>query len=146
MGNELENQRPKIITLFVTLTFLFCGIMILFAVVPDSVFNPDNNPDNVRNPYIQFGDVAISLIKIIGGILLLRMKKMGFYLYTLGEIAYVAMLIPQTLDEIEKADNYMFPADMPVDPAILVAGFSGLLILCSIIWISVYASRLRQMT
>ncbi len=144
---ESLGQRPTIITLFSILTITFCVIMIVLAIVPEDVFNGDDaGTSPPRDMTFRIVDIVIALIKVGGAIFLLQMKKMGFYLYTLGEILYVGSLIYVTKQQLDFYDGMIFPADLQLDPTIFITITAAVLIVGSIIWISVYVSKLKDMT
>lgn len=144
---ESLGQRPTIITLFSILTITFCVIMIVLAIVPEDVFNGDDaGTSPPRDMTFRIVDIVIALIKVGGAIFLLQMKKMGFYLYTFGEILYVGSLIYVTKQQLDFYDGMIFPADLQLDPTIFITITAAVLIVGSIIWISVYASKLKDMT
>lgn len=143
---ESLGQRPTIITLFSILTITFCVIMIVLAIVPEDVFNGDDaGTSPPRDMTFRIVDIVIALIKVAGAVFLLQMKKIGFYLYTIGEILYVGSLIYVTKQQLDFYDGMIFPADLQLDPTIFITITAAVLIVGSIIWISVYASKLKDM-
>ena len=141
-----ESQRPTILTIFVILTLVNCGLSLLFALVPDSVFNGFGDaPSPPREPAFQIADVVLALAKIGGAVFLLRMQKMGFYIYTIAEIGVVGLLLYTTFTTLEYYENMIFDANLSMDPSVFIILTAAVLIISSIVWIGVYASQLKNL-
>ena len=140
------SQRPTILTIFVILTLVNCGLSLLFALVPDSVFNGlGDAPSPPRDTAFQIADVVLALAKIGGAVLLLRMKKMGFYIYTLAEVGVVGLLLYTTFTTLDYYENMIFDANLTMDPSVFIILTAAVLIISSIVWIGVYASQLKNL-
>ncbi len=148
MSNNLDQSapRPTIITVFAILTLIACGFSLIFALVPDNIFNGSGDvPSPPRDPAFQIADVAMALVKIAGAIFILQMRKIGFYIYTIAEIGVVGLLLYTTKASLDYYDLMIFPSDLALDPAILIIITAIVLIISSIVWVGVYASQLKNM-
>lgn len=148
MSNNLDQSapRPAIITVFAILTLVSCGMALIFALVPDNIFNGSGDvPSPPRDPGFQIADVVLAAVKIAGAIFLLRMQKIGFYIYTIAEVAVVGLLLYTTKESLDYYDQMIFPSDLAMDPAIFIIITAVVLIISSIVWIGVYASQLKNM-
>jgi len=135
-----------IITVFAVLSLIGIGLTLIFALVPDDIFNGEGaTASPPRDPAFQVVDVILSVIKLIGVYFIFRMMKVGFYLYAAGEVAVAGLLLYQAKQSIDYYDGMIFSEDVPMDPAIFIVVFTAILVIGSIVWISVYASQLKNM-
>lgn len=147
LQNSTSDKRPQLITVFAVLSLIGIGLALIFAVAPDNIFNGEGaTASPPRDPSFQVLDVILGLIKLVGVIFILRMTKLGFYLYAAAEIAVAGMLLYQAKLSIDFYDTMIFSEDVPMDPAVFIVVFTAILIIGSILWVSVYASELKNMT
>ena len=114
-----EPKRPQMLTVICILTFIWCGLSILFGIwgiiqntpehMAESVdqvrqFSPEmadqmeeqmlSMQDNVYmqiSPYLNF---VYILLSFLGGFMMWKLQKKGFYLYLAGELLpYLGFLV-----------------------------------------------------
>jgi hypothetical protein len=141
---ETKPQRPIIITVFAIFTFIGCGIAIITAFVPADLFSRGlQSPPPIPPKWIGLVGAALSVVKILGAWQMLKMNKIGFYLYAAGEVAVAALSILTLRVMMDLYEGYVNRA--PVDPEWLLKISTGFGLVLSIVFIGVYASQLKKM-
>lgn len=139
-------ERPTVVTVFAILTLVYVGVTLLLALLPLDLVggnSPYATPE--RNPTLQVLDILLALGKGAGAYYLLKMKRLGFYLYTVCEVGVVILSIVYMQQQLDWLEEYPVPSSAPFDPSMAVIGGVGLSLVFSLIWIGVYASNLSKM-
>lgn len=137
--------RPSLITVMCILTLVGSAIGIVTDVI--SLFS------------IQVGSVvlpypiwlpALGLLfgfgKIAAAIFLLRMKKIGFYIYAPAEVGIACLTMISGKIQMDYMDDSFVNQTLPFDPSILTMATTGLWVILSIAFLIGYASQLNKMT
>lgn len=159
------DQRPQFLKTLCILSFIMCGIMLLFALVglknifmsPEEIMgmNPylqtmqDENPtayqallDSMQykniNAILSF---VMPLLSLWGVILMWKMKKTGFYIYLVGELLpYITVAIFNGMSAM-----YASTAMMGDKGTIVMNVIIGMIIVFDILFIVLYALNLKHL-
>jgi hypothetical protein len=144
VDDTLSPQRPALVTILVVMTFL--GTVFYFGALLLARVNPDITLSTIEAPlWISITLVVTQLGKTIAGIMLLGMRRIGFYLYAgLEVVSAIASIMSGkiTMDYMES--GYVNP-DLKFDPAIFVLLLMGMSIGLTILFISGFAAHLGKM-
>ena len=95
-----ENKRPVFLTVLCILTFVGSGLSLLFALIGLVAAGAIESFASSIPGMPEMGDVGIlqQIIRIVllggslfGAIMMLKLKKLGFYLYAVANIAILIM-------------------------------------------------------
>ncbi len=139
---EQSLKRPTMVTVLAILTI--AGSVFYFGYLLMTMFVPDLN--TVETPaWMNITTLVAQIGKIVAAILLLRMSKIGFYLFALLEtVATVIFLLACKLT-MDYMDSSFVNPDLNFDPKVFVLVFMGMGIGLAIIFIAGFASYLGTM-
>lgn len=138
---DQPKARPTILTVFGILTFVGAGLTILsglFSMVNTSGLEMLGMPI-----YIPILQVLLSGVKIFGVIEMFKLRKNGFYFYTISEIAMVILGI-MSFKYSARAFAIM-PGGMSEMGDMILVGQIIFTIVMSGLWIGIYAAQLKHM-
>jgi hypothetical protein len=143
-NNSLSKPRPVLVTVLAIFTILGAvftfGFGLLKEVVPEIAYNDVPLP-----AWITITTYVLVTGKLVAAILLLRMRKIGFYLYAAFEsIAAVLSIIGGKIS-MEYMDSTYVNPNLPFDPKVLMLFIVGMGIGLSILFIGGYAAHLNKM-
>lgn len=148
MDELQEARRPALITVFAILTLIGTLLTVVSLFVPFD-FLTSGAPSNIQPPempgYITYGQFVLALLKGAAAILLLQMRKMGFYMYAAAESVYVVLSIIGAKLGLDWVETIPLQPNMPIDPGTLIIAATGISLLVSLVWIGGYASQLNKM-
>lgn len=104
---ELSGKRPVIITVLAILTFVGSGFMLIKSIYSyvfySAIYKISNKVDadwvNTMKPKLQWtylcyiAEFLSIILTIVGAILMLRLKRLGFYVYSIGNFIFAIELI-----------------------------------------------------
>ena len=159
------NERPQFLKVLCILSFIMCGIMLLFALFglknlflsPEEIMgsNPylqtlqDNNPSAYQAMLdgMEFKNInailslIIPLISLAGVYYMWKLKKAGFYLYITGELLpYITTVLTHGL-----AAMYASTAAMGDKGEMIINVMIGLIIIFDILFIVLYAVNFKHL-
>lgn len=144
---EVQEERPFIITLFAILTLVFVGGTLLLAFLPTDLIGGDSPyADPERNSVLLVMDIFLAIGKGLGAYLILKMRKIGFYLYAVCEVLVAFFSIIGLQSQLAWLESYPMPATAAFDPETALILGTGFFLLMSLVWIGVYASHLQKMS
>ena len=157
-----QNVRPQFLKVLCILSFIMCGIMLLFGLL--GLKNLFMSADDLMamNPMIsklpadsyqmildsmQYKDVnailalLIPVISLTGVIYMWKLKKGGFYIYLIGE------LLPYILSPLTKSMSMMYAmSSLWGDKGTMIINvFVGLVVVFDVLFIILYALNLKHM-
>ena len=135
--------RPTLVTLLAVFTFIgtaaYFGWLLLGWLVPQFAQQEDW-------PLWVVVTICIGQAgKFVAAILLLKMRRMGFFLYTGMELVSATMGIIGSKVTMDYMDSSYVSPDLQFDPKIMVIGLLCMSIGLSIIYIGGFASHLSKM-
>lgn len=136
--------RPVLVTLLAILTIVGIILGLGFDLIKRAI--PELSVNDIELPlWLTIGSYAMSLLKFIAAILLLRMRRIGFFMYAIGEsIAAVFSMIGGKIGMDYLDTSYSNP-DIPFDPKVLLLFVIGLGVGLSIVFIGGYGAHLSKM-
>ena len=162
---ELTPARPQFLKVLCILSFIMCGLMLLFALVglkniflsPEEILgaNPymstfqDNNPtayqtllDSMEYKNINaIISLIIPVISLIGVIYMWKLKKMGFYIYLIGELLpYITVFLTHGV-----AVMYASASMMGDKGEMFINIFLGCVVVFDILFIALYAMNVKHL-
>lgn len=141
---ETKPERPTIITVFAIFTIIGCAITMLSVFIPTDLFTSGLTNAPPQPPrWIAFVGGGLALLKLLGALQMLQMKRLGFFLYAAGETATAIVGIISTRIMIELIGGMPFPG--PIDMELILIVTAGFNLLMSILFIAVYGSQLKAM-
>ncbi len=167
--NTLEltttNPLPKFLKTLCILSFIMCGLMLLFGLMglknlfmsaeDIMAMNPymqkmqDNNPESYQAilDSMQYKNISaimgflVPLISLTGVIYMWKMKKTGFYIYLIGEVLpYLVVYLTSGLSVM-----YASTSMMGDKGEMIINIFLGSVVLFDIVFIILYALNLKHM-
>jgi lysylphosphatidylglycerol synthetase-like protein (DUF2156 family) len=138
-----KTVRPGVVTVFVILTLVGSSLFLIWNLVaPLMPQEPTSMPQLM---WVTIVSAVLGVGKIVGAILMLRMRKVGFYAYAVGEVASAVVGILETKRVLEWTEEALTFTPSPIDPTVLVIGALLFSILLTIVFVAVYASQLHKM-
>lgn len=159
-----ERKRPQFLQVLCILSFIACGIMLLFGLygLKNLFMTPEQIVDEMSSRMMQqmpsdsydqmianlqyknisaVCGVLFPLLSLTGVILMWNLKKKGFYIYTAAELLpYVVMLATTGTNGITAASGLM----QNFQSVIYVV--MGLVVLFDLLFIVLYALNLKHMS
>lgn len=137
-------ERPTIITVFAIFTIIGCAFTMLSVFIPTDLFTSGlNNAPPTPPQWITYVGGALALLKLLGALQMLQMKRLGFYMYAVGETAAAIVSIISARIMIDLLAGIHMPG--PIDMELILIGTTGFNLLLSILFIAVYGSQLKKM-
>ena len=159
------NERPQFLKVLCILSFIMCGIMILFALMglknlflsADDIMasNPylqtlqDNNPTAYQAilDSMQYKNLSAILslitpiVSLIGVIYMWKLKKMGFFIYIFGELLpYITTILTGGMSVM-----YASASAFGENGQMAINVFIGLVIIFDVLFIVLYAVNLKHL-
>ncbi|MEM0999633.1 MAG: hypothetical protein AAGN35_21425 [Bacteroidota bacterium] len=137
-------QRPAVITVFAILSIIGCALAILGMFISNDLFTQDLTVQPPSPPdWIKYAGGALAIVKLIGAIQMLKMQRLGFYLYAAGEAATAILGIISARIVLDLLSGFDIPG--PVDLRTTLFISTGISLVLSVVFIGVYASQLKNM-
>ncbi len=137
-----ELKRPTLVTVLSILTI--AGSVFYFGYLLMTMFVPDLN--TVETPlWMNITTLVAQIGKIAAAILLLRMSKIGFYLFVVLETAATIIFLLSSKMTMDYMDSSFVNPDLNFDPKVFVLVLMGMGIGLAIIFIAGFASYLSRM-
>ena len=138
-------ERPTVVLIMAVLTLIWSALTLLGGLVStDGLFPSVGANAPVSPEWINWSTMGAAVVKGIGAVLLLGMRKMGFFVYLAGELVTVFLNLMSGMALYawaqESASN-----STPIDPVILILGLTGVMIALSVVWIGAFAVHLSKM-
>jgi hypothetical protein len=142
---ETKPERPTIITVFAIFTIIGCAFSMLSVFIPTDLFTRglDSAPPTPPQ-WIAFVAGALALLKLLGALQMLQMKRLGFFMYAAGETASAVLTIISARITIDLLSGMNIPG--PIDMELILIFTTGFNLLMSVLFIAVYGSQLKKMT
>ncbi len=159
------NQMPKFLKVLCILSFIMCGIMLLFALIglknlfmtPEEILgmNPymqtmqDNNPEAYQAMLdsMQYKNVSailgviMPIISLFGVIFMWKRKKSGFYIYLVGEfLPYLTIFLTNGL-----ATMYAATSQMGENGTMAINIFIGMVIFFDLLFVVLYGLNFKHL-
>ena len=140
-----DNQRPAIITIFAILTIIGVVMTIVSALMPSNMFMSSFQNTPELPGWITVGSLCLAGVKLLAAILLLKMKRMGFFLYVVAESASAILQIIGSRIMLDLLSPFEAP-DMPISMDVIILITTVFSLIISLVFILAYASQLNKMT
>lgn len=144
--NEHQAEpRPILITIFAIITLVGVAFTLLSSVIPSDTFTSNFQETPELPGWLVGLGAVIAFAKLGAAILLLRMKRAGFFIYVIAESGAAILQIIGArimIDLLSPFGNANFPISMET----LIMIFTAFSLLLSLVFILVYASQLNKMT
>lgn len=144
MDDSLSPARPTFVTILAIFTII--GTVMYFGWIGLTALVPELSGQEVDVPvWLTIGAYVTQLGKFVAAILLLKMCKIGFYLYAGLEVlsTICALLIGKVnMDYIDS--SYVNPS-FPMDPKVVVLVAMGMWVGMAILFVGGYATHLQKM-
>jgi hypothetical protein len=142
--NSLPKPKPVLVTILAILTILGTAFTFIYALLQEAV--PELQANEVPLPtWLTITTYILAAGKLVAAIFLLRMKRIGFYLYaTFESIAAVLSIVGGKIGMEYMDSSYVNP-NLPFDPKVFMIFVIGLGIGLSIAFIGGYAAHLSKM-
>ena len=144
MDETPATSRPTLVTILAVLTLIWSGAY--FAYMGLEAISPELELQSIELPaWITIILVATQLGKTAAAILLLRMKRIGFFAYAgLEVISAIASIISGKI-AMEYMDSTYVNPDLPYDPKFFVLILMGMSVGLSVLFIGGFAAHLAKM-
>ncbi|MEM7037090.1 MAG: hypothetical protein AAF570_08945 [Bacteroidota bacterium] len=140
-----ENPRPTILTVFAILTLVGSGLFLLFAIAPIDL-GVDQSSMRPEPPiWMKIGEIATLIAKIAGALLILRMMKIGFYVYAVAETILAVLIVISAKMNIDFIRDNAVIVDGPLSAEMLNLVSAGVMTVLTLVWIGVYATNLKHL-
>ncbi len=143
--DSIIQPRPMIVTILAIFTIvgtvLYLGFLLIKPLIPEIGAQEVDLPT-----WMDVSNVGLSLGKLVAVLLLMRMRRIGFFLYTILEVVAATVTIIGSKLTMDFMDSSFVNPDIDFDPKILVLAMLGMSIGLSIIFIGGFASQLSKMT
>ena len=141
---EEPPQRPVIITVFAIFTIIGCAMAILGAFIPTGLFTRDLTYSPPQPPaWIGYVGALLAVMKLVGALQMLKMRRIGFFLYAAGESASAIISIVSARIVLDLMAGFDMPG--PIDLNLILIITTGVNLLLSVVFIAVYGSQLKNM-
>ncbi len=142
-----ENRRPTIITVFAILTLVYTGFsLISYAFGGLLSSNSQFTPEGFETP---LWETLVSAVLVLGkggaAFMILKMRKIGVYLYTVTEVALTLLGLlglDRSLQLMRERPEF---DEMPFDMGMITIVTFAFMAVLSILWIAVYFSQINKM-
>ena len=143
-GTTASQPRPVLVTVLAIFTIV--GTVFTFGYAGLTELLPELKANNVPLPaWINVLSYILAVGKLVAAILLIRMKRIGFYLYAALEGVSAVLSIIGGKIGVDYMDTGFVNPQLPFDPTIIVMVFVGVGIGLSIAFIGGYAAHLSKM-
>lgn len=144
MDETPNTTRPTLVTILAILTFVGSGAYLGYVALSGLV--PELELQSIELPmWITATTIVAQVGKTIAAILLLRMQRLGFYIYAgLEVISAIASIVSGKIT-MEYMDSTYVNPDLPFDPKFFVLVVMGMSIGLSILFIGGFAAHLGKM-
>jgi hypothetical protein len=141
---QSTQQRPAGVLILAIITILGSALTIVGGLLLPENFSglPEGMPQSPA--WVTALTMVSALIKLGGAILLIQMRRWGFFTYLAGELLTVFLNLKTGFDLIHWSGEANTSA-MPIDPVVFALGLVGAMLLLSVIWVGVYAAYLPRM-
>ncbi|MEY3441788.1 MAG: hypothetical protein RLZZ519_69 [Bacteroidota bacterium] len=142
--NTLPKPRPVLVSILAILTIL--GAVFAFGFAGLQALVPDLSRNEVPLPaWVTIAAFVVIAFKVVAAILLLRMRKMGFYLYAGFETLSALLAIVEGKIGMDYLDSGFALDNLPIDASVLILLTVGIRIGLSILFIGGHAAHLGKM-
>lgn len=149
MKNANENFqekriRPTIITVLCIMTLVGTGIGIIQDTI--LIIAGGLGASEIKYPFwMPVLGFCLGLIKIAAAILMLRMKRIGFFLYAPAEAGIAVLAILSGKIQMDYIESIPTNQDLPFDPSYIAMGTSAVWLVASVAFLIIYASQLSKL-
>jgi hypothetical protein len=140
----LPKPRPTLVTLLAVITII--GVVFTFGLAGLKELIPELARNDVPLPvWVTATTFLMVLGKLVAAIFLLRMRRIGFFLYaTFESISAILSIIGGKIG-MDYLDSSFINPDFPIDPKVMMLLVVGFGIGLSILFIGGHASHLSKM-
>lgn len=163
-----ENKRPSGLNTLAILSFIMCGIMILiylFSLISSLTTSPEESlakleraspemaekmkdlytPEMMNNSLIgAAGGLILNFLSLYGVMMMYKLKKTGFYLYTAGELlTYVLSFAFGGTQAMTASFSAMGMGDSITNVIYVII---GIMLLLDLLFIFLYSKHLKSMS
>lgn len=143
-STSAAQPRPFLVLILAILTILGAFFTYGYALVKMAA--PEIAQNEVPLPaWITVTSFVLTAGKVVGAILLLGMRRMGFYLYAGFEAIYAVMVIVESKYQLDYMETGYVNPSIPFDPNFFVLLLAGISIGLTIVFIGGHAAHLSKM-
>lgn len=141
---DASQPRPTLVTILAILTLIGAVLTLGYQGLKEMI--PELERNEVPLPsWITVVTYAMTALKVLGAILLLGMRRAGFFLYACAETVSAVMVILGGKYTLEYMDVSFVNPNLAFDPQVFAIVFIGMSIGFSILFIGGHAAHLGKM-
>jgi hypothetical protein len=137
------HARPTLLLILAIFTILGSALTIIGAFLPEDFSGM--RADMPASPgWVTALTMASAVVKLGGAILLIQMRRWGFFVYLGGELVALFLNLKTGMDLMQWADATN-TSGMAIDPVVFALVLVGGMVLLSVVWVGGYAAFLSRM-
>lgn len=136
--------RPPLLLILAVLTVLWSLFTLVGGLLPSEDFSGWSEGMPQSPGWVTALTMVSAVIKGGGAVLLLLMRRWGFYAYLAGELLTTALNIKTGFDLMTWSGETNTSA-MAINPALMAVGLVGGMLLLSVIWVGAFAHYLPRL-
>lgn len=143
-SNPPAQSRPLLVHILAVLTIL--GAIAAYGYALVKLAAPEIAQNEVPLPaWIPITSFLLTAGKVVAAIFLIRMRRIGFYLYAGFESLYAIMVIVESKFQLDYIETGYVNPSIPFDPNFFVLLLAGVSIGLTIVFIGGHAVHLSKM-
>jgi energy-converting hydrogenase Eha subunit A len=141
---EASFVRPGLVTVLAVFTFIGTAAYFLYELIvlalPEIAYSEAELP-----VWVTAVIWTTQVVKTVAAVLLLGMRKVGFYIYAISEFVAAIMTILTAKASMDYMDSSFVNPDLAFDPKIVPLVLAGMSLGLSIVFIGGFATHLGKM-
>lgn len=143
--NQAAEGTPALVLIFAVMTILWSLLTFLGSILPALHLIDPSDGFLIEVPaWIDYSVLGMSALKFVAAILLIKMWKVGFYLYAVAELCVAILNVIYGISLYEWAEGSA-SASGGIDPTLVVIIFMAVQMALSIVWVGGHSAHLHKM-